>query len=227
KGAGGPAQLCAQAVSGRYPFSPSASADIPLDDFARLFAPNGSIDSFFTGQLRPYVDTTGAVWKAQAVEGVPAPVTAADLAQFQRASTIRQMFFAAGGTAPAVRLEITPTALDAGSRQATLDLGGSTLSYAHGPSRATPVSWPSQGGNSVRLVLDPVAGGAPVVFEASGPWALFRLIAQGTLQQEGSPDRFTLVFQQGEHRVAFALRAGSVVNPFASPALRDFRCPSL
>jgi len=226
-GAGGPAQLCAQAVSGRYPFSPSASADIPLDDFARLFAPNGSIDSFFTGQLRPYVDTTGAVWKAQAVEGVPAPVTAADLAQFQRASTIRQMFFAAGGTAPAVRLEITPTALDAGSRQATLDLGGSTLSYAHGPSRATPVSWPSQGGNSVRLVLDPVAGGAPVVFEASGPWALFRLIAQGTLQQEGSPDRFTLVFQQGEHRVAFALRAGSVVNPFASPALRDFRCPSL
>jgi type VI secretion system protein ImpL len=76
-------------------------------------------------------------------------------------------------------------------------------------------------------VLDPVAGGAPAVFEASGPWALFRLIAQGSLQPDGAPDRYTLVFQQGEHRVAFAVRAGSVVNPLASAALQEFRCPAL
>jgi type VI secretion system protein ImpL len=226
-GAGGPAQLCAQAVHGRYPFSPSASADIPLDDFARLFGPSGLIDGFFNTELRPYVDTASSPWKPQDADGVPSPVKTADLVQFQRAAAVRQMFFPAGATAPSMRLDITPTALDAGSRQATLDLGGVSLSYAHGPSRATPVAWPGQGGSAVRLVIDPISGGTPVVFEASGPWALFRLIAQGRLQQDGSSDRYSLVFQQGDRRVAFEVRVGSVVNPFANPALRDFRCPSL
>lgn len=226
-GAGGPAQLCAQAVSGRYPFSPSASADIPLDDFARLFGPNGLIDGFFNTELRPYVDTTGGVWKPQDADGMPSPVKTADLVQFQRAAAVRQMFFPAGATAPTMRLDLTPTDLDAGSRQATLDLGGTTVSYAHGPSRSTQATWPGQGGTMARLVIDPVAGGTPVVFEASGPWALFHLISQGKLQQDGSSDRYTLVFQQGDRRVAFAVRAASVVNPFANPALRDFRCPSL
>ncbi|MGE4047693.1 MAG: type VI secretion system membrane subunit TssM [Acetobacteraceae bacterium] len=226
-GAGGPAQLCAQAVKGRYPFVPSAAADIPLDDFARLFAPNGLIDGFFNTDLKPFVDTTGVPWKAQDAGGVPAPVRSADLAQFQRASLVRQMFFPGNAPSPTLRLEITPVSLDAGSRQLTLDLGGGTLSYAHGPSRATRISWPNQGGSSARLVLEPVSGGPPSVFEATGPWALFRLIAQGTLRPDGAPDRYTLEFQQDGHRAIFSVRTGSVVNPFASPALREFRCPAL
>jgi type VI secretion system protein ImpL len=223
----GPARLCRQAVNGRYPFTQTASADIPLEDFTRLFAPNGLIDGFFNAQLRPYVDTSGARWTPREANGVPAPVTRADLAEFQRAAVVRQMFFPAGATAPSLRLEITPTDLDAGSQKAVLDLGGSTITYAHGPSHGMTVAWPAQGSSSARLEIDPAAGGSPVVFEASGPWALFRLIAQGSLQRDGSPDRYTLVFQQGGHRAVFLLRANSVVNPFASPALQDFRCPSL
>jgi type VI secretion system protein ImpL len=137
------------------------------------------------------------------------------------------MFFPAGATAPSLRLEITPTDLDAGSQKAVLDLGSSTITYAHGPSPGMTVAWPAQGSSSARLEIDPAAGGSPVVFEASGPWALFRLIAQGSLQRNGSSDRYTLVFQRGGHRAVFLLRANSVVNPFASPALQDFRCPSL
>lgn len=74
-GAGGPAALCPLAVNGRFPFVPGSSIETPLDDFAKLFAPGGLIDGFFNTQLRPYVDTTGAVWKAQSLDGVPAPVS--------------------------------------------------------------------------------------------------------------------------------------------------------
>jgi hypothetical protein len=49
---------CQQIIAGRYPLS--ARADIPLNDFARLFAPNGVLDNFFKsylaahGHLRPH-----------------------------------------------------------------------------------------------------------------------------------------------------------------------------
>jgi type VI secretion system protein ImpL len=222
-GDGGPGALCAQAVKGHYPFATASAADIPLDDFSRLFAPNGLIDGYFNTQLRPFVDTTAAVWRPQ--EGVTAPVSGAELAQFQRAASIRQMFFPAGGTALGVRLEITPTDLDAGSKQVTLDLGGASIVYAHGPVRASQVAWPAQGASSVRIAFDPPSPGGAM--QASGPWALFRLIAQGNPRQDSTPDHYTLVFQQGDRRAVFSVRATSVVNPLLPGGLQDFRCPAL
>jgi type VI secretion system protein ImpL len=223
---GGPASLCKQAVAGRYPFTAGSSNDIPLDDFARLFAPSGLLDKFFNENLQSFVDTSGTAWKAQPVAGVTPPVTPADLAQFQRASQIRDLFFAAGGAQPTVRFDITP--IDTDAKQVTLDLDGQAIVYAHGPLRPTSVTWPGQTRMiSVRLVFDPPpSSGAPVI-QASGPWALFRVFGQGTLQQSGSADRYTLSFALGDRHASFEIRAGSVLNPFAPGVLRDFHCPGL
>ena len=79
---GGPASLCKQAVAGRYPFTPGSKSDIPLDDFAHLFAPGGLLDKYFADNLASFVDTSAQVWKTKAVAGVAPPVTPADLAQF-------------------------------------------------------------------------------------------------------------------------------------------------
>ena len=226
---GGPASLCKLAVDGRYPFTPAATNEIPLDDFARLFAPNGMLDIFYTSQLRPFVDTSGAVWRAQPVAGVAPPVSQGDLAQFQRASQVRDLFFAGGGAQPTVRFDITPQTLDAGAKQVTMDLDGLTISYAHGPLRATSVTWPggAQRINNARLVFDPPPASGPPVVQASGPWALFRLFGQGKLQQGASSDRYTLTFQLADRQASFEIRAGSVLNPFAPGMLRDFKCPGL
>ncbi len=62
------------------------------------------LDGFFNTQLRPYVDVSGAAWKGQPVEGVAAPVSPADLAQFQRAAVIRDLFFGTGGNTPELAL---------------------------------------------------------------------------------------------------------------------------
>ena len=122
---GGPASLCSKAVTGRYPFVPGSTNDIPLDDFAKLFAAGGLLDKFFNDHLQTFVDTSGAVWKAQPVAGVAPPVTPADLAQFQRASQIRDLFFGGGGEQPTVRFDITPVDTDA--KQVTLDLDGQII----------------------------------------------------------------------------------------------------
>jgi type VI secretion system protein ImpL len=223
---GGPASLCKQAVAGRYPFTPGSTNDIPLDDFARLFATGGLLDKFFNDNLATFVDTSGTAWKAQPVAGVAPPVTPADLAQFQRASQIRDLFFAGGGAQPTVRFDITPTDTDA--KQVTLDLDGQPIVYAHGPIRPVSVTWPGPTRMiNVRLVFDPPPSSGQPVIQATGPWALFRVFGQGSLQQTGSADRYTLSFTLGDRHASFEIRAGSVLNPFAPGVLRDFRCPGL
>ena len=178
-------------MNGRFPFVPGSSLETPLDDFAKLFAPGGLIDGFFNTQLRPYVDTTGKTWKAQAVDGVPAPVSPADLAQFQRAAVIRDLFFASGSTTIAVRFDITPVELDSGASQVSLEFDGTSVTYAHGPSRSTQITWPGPNRmTNVRLVFDPPPPGGTGVLAETGPWAMFRLFGRGTLQQAGSAERY-------------------------------------
>jgi type VI secretion system protein ImpL len=227
-GAGGPAALCPLAVNGRFPFVPSSALETPLDDFAKLFAPGGLIDGFFNTQLKPYVDTTGKVWTPQPVDGVPAPVSPADLAQFQRAAVIRDLFFAPGSTTIAVRFDIMPVDLDPGASQVSLEFDGTSVAYAHGPSRSTEITWPGPNHmQNVRLVFDPPPGGGTGVLSETGPWAMFRLFDRGALRQAGSPERYTLTFTLGERQATFEIRAGSVMNPFAPGVLQDFRCPSV
>ncbi len=227
-GVNGPGRLCAPAVNGRFPFVPGSSNETPLDDFAKLFAPGGLIDGFFNTQLRPYVNTTGKTWTPQAVDGVSAPVSPADIAQFQRAAVIRDLFFASGSTTIAVRFDIMPVELDSGASQVSLEFDGTSVTYAHGPARSTQITWPGPNGmTNVRLVFNPPPGGGTGVIAETGPWAMFRLFGRGSLQQAGSPERYLLTFSLGERRAAFEIRAGSVMNPFAPGVLQDFRCPSV
>ena len=81
--------------------------------------------------------------------------------------------------------------------------------------------------NNARLVFEPPPSVGQPVLQASGPWALFRLFALGTLTQSGGADRYTLSFTVGDRHASFELRAGSVLNPFAPGVLRDFKCPAL
>jgi type VI secretion system protein ImpL len=225
-GAGGPAALCPLAVNGRFPFVPGSSLETPLDDFAKLFAPGGLLDGFFNTQLRPYIDTTGKVWKPQSADGIAAPISPADVLQFQRAAVIRDLFFAPGSTTISVRFDITPIQLTPGASSVSLEFDGTSVTYAHGPTRSTQITWPgSNGMRNVRLVFNPPPPGGTGVFSETGPWAMFRLFAKGTLRPAGSPETFTLTFGGGD--AVFELRAGSVNNPFAPGVLQDFRCPAV
>jgi type VI secretion system protein ImpL len=109
----------------------------------------------------------------------------------------------------------------------TLTLGDTPVTYAHGPQRATQITWPGTNGMSnARLTFDPAPAASTGVLESKGPWALFRLFDQGSLEQSGS-DRYLLRFQKGERQASFEIRAGSVQNPFARSLLKGFQCPKL
>ena len=129
---------------------------------------------------------------------------------------------------PGVQFEITPDSADSGTHQVTLDLNGLAIPYAHGPSRATSVTWPGpQGMGTVRLTFDPPPSNGPSVLRAEGPWALFRLFGQGKLTQQGGTEEYLLTFEAGDRKVAYKIRAGSVNNPFSPGMLQAFQCPRL
>jgi type VI secretion system protein ImpL len=221
----GPGDLCRSVVSGHYPFNPASGNDTPLDDFARLFAPNGVLDAFFQAQIRPWVDMSGSVWRVRSIGGVAPPVDAATIARFQRAAAIRDAYFPTGGTEPQLRFTVAPVSLDSASKQATLTLGGTTIADSGHDGPAISARWPGDGGAAqASLVFDPAAA-TPLT--ADGSWALFRLLDQGQLLPDGGSGALRLSFGVGTQQASFRLQAESSRSPFGRHLLEGFACPAI
>ncbi len=224
----GPAAQCAAAVNGHYPFTPKAASDIRIDDFASLFSPGGVLDGFFNTLLKPYVDTQGATWKPVSADNAPPPVAAAEAAQFQRAAQIRDFFFADGKATPSIRFDITPVSLDNRSKQVTLDLGGTVLSYERGGvPRTAEITWPANGGTpAARIAFEPAAAGGADGWRESGEWALLRLFGEARTSPGRDSSKAGLQFQLGDRRAVFEVRT-AVVNPLSLAMLQAFHCPTV
>jgi type VI secretion system protein ImpL len=215
-------QFCHMATDGRYPFVRGSNRDVTREDFARLFAPGGLMDDFFQKNLAPYVDTSTRTWSFKKVQeqslGGPG-----NLAQFQRAATIRDVFFRSGGT---VRLDFKPLEMDPAITQFTLDVDGQLVKYAHGPQLAQSIQWPgSKGGISTRIQITPPAPSGASGLSTEGPWALFRLFDKARVEGLGAPEKFKVTFDVEGRQASFEVTASSVQNPFRLRELSEFRCP--
>lgn len=217
--------LC-EAAFNRYPFVATSSADVPVDDFARLLGPGGLIDQFFDQYLKAFVDTTQRPWRWQSAEQIPLGLSSGSLAEFERAAQIRDALFN-GGTQVQVRFQLVPVMLDPRIAQISIDAGGQTLTYNHGPTESAQFQWPGASGKTlVRVTMTPAGGGSGTVTEREGPWALLRLLDTATVTPSDQPDKFRVVFNNGSGSATFELNASSVRNPFTMAALRNFRCPA-
>ena len=150
------ADFCKKATIGRYPFVRTSTTDVTKDDFVTIFAPGGLIDDFFQKNLVSYVDTTVRPWRFRQMGDATMGTSSESLLQFQRAQTIRNVFFRSGGKSPALRLEFKPVEMDATITQFILDIDGQLIKYSHGPQVPTSVQWPGpRGSMQVRLQLSP------------------------------------------------------------------------
>jgi type VI secretion system protein ImpL len=174
---GGPASLCSKAVTGRYPFTPGSTNDIPLDDFARLFATGGLLDKFFNDNLQTFVDTSArpgrhSGGKRRAARYRPTSRSSARIAdprpvlRWRRQSADRAFRHRADGY----------------RRQAD-DARVGRPSVVYEGRSAPSVTWPGRTASPARAGVRSAAIKRPAGVQATGPWALFRLIALGTLRQ--------------------------------------------
>lgn len=217
--------FCTRAIDGRYPFDRQAQADVTLQDFGRLFGPSGLMETFFDENLARFVDTSQDPWQVRRVNGIDVGISNAVVQQFQRADDIKNSFFVAPGL-PDVTLDIIPSALDPGVEQVTLETGGQTVSYAHGPPQASALRWPGEQGARTRVAFTPVRSDLRNDITPEGPWAFFRLLDAAEVRRTNVSDRSRVVFNVGGRIAIFQLRAGSVLNPFTLDAFNTFSCPA-
>jgi type VI secretion system protein ImpL len=237
-------RVCADILTNRYPFVKASARDVPLADFARLFAPGGIMPGFFKDKLEPYVDKSKAQWSWRVDSRVARALSPTTLREFQRADEIREAFFPTGGNLPSFQMIVMPTALASDASAGKLEINGFTVTSQQGVNTPTPVMWPGAGvpKTAVTLTLGsansggglfgggffssgtPAAQGEAKLFEREGVWSFFRLLDAGSVLKQG--DNVVLTLAAGGRQVGYQLGVGSLKNPLVLPALRDIRCPA-
>jgi type VI secretion system protein ImpL len=215
--------VCQSVVEGRYPFSNSPSRQVPLSEFAQLFAPGGVLDSFFNANLAAHVNMGAGDWTWIADDPIAAKASLQTLRQFQRAADIRDAFFP--GRNPVVSLDVTVIQTQAHDRvkQSVLVIDDQTITMRQKGNTPQTVKWPGGAGNT-QLQLLPEMGNRESVKQWQGPWALMQFIREGSPRQVGDIIQVTHIV--GGRNVSFDIRVNALKNPFNLAALREFRCPT-
>lgn len=220
---------CRLVIEGNFPFSPTSTRDVGIDDFTRVFAQGGVIDDFFNKTLAPFVDTSANPWRYRTLPGATEPVQGPDLVPFQKAKVIRDVFFNDPAKKQmAWKADIRIIELDPNVMSLSLDIDGQTMLYQHGPVTPFTVNWPGpRGGAHVELTANPRIKPDTSTIAVDGPWALMRLIQKGQITETASAGHTRAAFAlDGRKAVLDIQSAGSVPNPLTSDALKSFQCPS-
>ncbi len=228
-------RVCEQVITNRYPFVKGSQREVPLADMARLFAPNGAIDKFFTQSLAPFVDQSKGDWSWRLDSRVARSLSAATLREFQRAADIREAFFPTGGNMPAFTMVVTPVTLPGDASTGKLEINGFAVQSQQGVNAPAPIQWPGGGVGRTAVTLGLGGGGGGFfssgtpatqqqIFERQGVWSLFRFLDASSVLKQG--DSVLVSLAAGGREVSYQFNVGSLKNPLVLPALREFRCPT-
>lgn len=212
---------CALFVSGRFPFDPAGSAEIPLRDFAELFGNGGRFDRFFQSTLAGKVDTGRPTWTWN--DGMRALDADDVLQRAQRADRIRQAYFGSGGALPQAAFVLSiPEQPGVGRLQIEVD--GQVIYYQGGVPVRQSMTWPGPQPGLVRIAVWDAFDQPLPVREYRGEWGLFRALHDAGLRRRGDLD-YTAELAVGGTRARIDVVPASLRHPFASELVRGFRCP--
>lgn len=215
---------CEQIVANRFPFRRNSGRDVQMQDFAKLFSPNGMLDQFFAQNLAPYADMGGKNWKWKQDSRLGQELSSDTLRQFQRAQEIRDAFFPQGGRMPGVNLTIKQLSLHGEVESAVLTVNQQVLQTQQVGNTPMTINWPgSMSSGSFSILLLPEMQGRSSSISVEGPWALMRAINKGRPKRRG--DTIQVQYPIGGRYVQYEIQVGSILNPFMLPALSQFKCP--
>ncbi len=215
--------VCTQVVEGRYPFAGNPTRQVPLSEFAQVFAPDGVLDRFFNQHLAAHANMGAKDWTWREDSPLASRLSLQTLRQFERAAKIRDAFFP--GRSPTVKLEVTvsQTAAHDKIRQAVLVIDDQPIQTRQVGNTPVTIAWPGGGGNA-SLQLLPELNNRESMIRYQGPWAFLQFIRDGSPRQLG--DVLQLNYVIGGRNISYEIRVNALTNPFNMAELREFRCPT-
>jgi type VI secretion system protein ImpL len=117
---------------------------------------------------------------------------------------------------------VAPESLDTATSRLALDIDGQTIEYRHGAPRAQNIVWPGPSPGQASVLFEESGGSGPNR-SYQGPWALFRMLDEASIQPQ-SDVRYLVTLAAGGRSAGVMLEATSVRNPFAHNELRGFHC---
>ena len=217
------ASVCSNIVDGRYPFSKSPARQVPLSEFAQLFAPDGVLDRFFNANLAVHANMGAGDWTWREDSPLADKLSLQTLRQFQHAAAIRDAFFP--GRSPTVALEVTvnQTAAHDRIKQSVLVVDDQPIQMRKVGNTPVTITWPGGGGNtSLQLLPEMNNRESQILFQ--GPWAFLEFLRNGNPRQVGDVMQVSYVI--GGRNITYEVRVNALVNPFNMAELREFRCPT-
>ena len=215
--------VCESVVGGRFPFSKGSDRQVPLSEFAQLFAPDGAMDRFFNANLAAHANMGAGEWSWLPESPLADRLSLQTLRQFERAAKIREAFFP--GRMPMVKLEVTinQTAAHDRIKTSVLVVDDQPIQMRQAGNTPVTVSWPGGGGNT-SLQLLPEMNNRESVISYQGPWAFLKFLRDGSPRQVG--DVMQVSYVVGGRNVTYDVRINALVNPFNLAELSEFRCPT-
>ncbi|MFM2589329.1 type VI secretion system membrane subunit TssM [Vibrio sp. TBV020] len=208
-------------LANRYPFNTTSTKDVALEDFETFFAPQGTLDSFYTNQLKIFIDENIAVDESDSVQSIIRPEV---LAQIEQAQRIRQAFFNRKGILD-VNFSVEPIQLSSNKRRSILNIDGQYLSYSHGPRAGVELIWPNTLRDSAvsKVTLVPTQHNvSPRSLNIQGPWAFFRLLDKGDVLA-ASQTSVDYKFDFAGGNMIYRINAESDANPFTERLFKSFK----
>jgi type VI secretion system protein ImpL len=214
-----------QHLHNRYPLYTKANAELSLDDFARFFAPKGTMDTFFKEYVEAFISDSEDGWQWKTINGQKLALSDDALAAFIRANLIQKMFFNEGQHHPNAHFTLTPTQLNNDLKNFTIILNGQRVEY-HGPNQAPEhISWP---GPQQTGVFIEVADNSDQKNQVGYPglWGIFHLMDKAQVENTSNPSNIDLNWLVNDKRIDCQITSDAPINPFTPGIINQFRCPN-
>ncbi|CDZ76928.1 type VI secretion protein IcmF [Legionella massiliensis] len=206
-------------VANRYPLDPAENNEIALADFDHFFAPQGTLNSFVSNFIKPFLDTSVPQWQPKELNGYVLPISSDITNELIRANVISKMFFPDDAETSRIEFSLQKINLDPVVSNLQLTIGSSKLSDNQGSDSFTQFNWPQ---NNAKLVLYSIDGNHFEI-EETGPWAFFKMLQKvNVLVDSNDSSSLQILFEVNGNSGRYVLKTQNPINPFSPGILTGF-----
>jgi type VI protein secretion system component VasK len=214
------------AIVQRYPLFRDVSQEISLEEFSQFFGPGGTLDAFVSTYIKPFIDNSRHYWTWKTIDSEHLNIPLSTLDMFIRAELIQQAYFTTANNELQIQFQLIPVSLTPGIHHFELQLGDHKMVYEDGKNKKENLgfTWPATQLNTIRLQFINKQNKTSI-FNATGPWAWFRLLDHSQIQTTNDPKQLEITFKIEGHTIKYRLEASSVINPFMPGILEGLSLP--